>query len=160
MKCLYIVLLMAMFWVTEVLPLPVTGLIPVVLYPLMGVMSTNETCLCYMNDTTMMFLGSLVIAVAIENSGLHMRVALFIIRMIGCSHRRYFLFDILHVCVSLPSSLVELTAWWYNRSFFIIKFAICIMTNSEFINTRFPNEISKYFMNWIFYAIFYSAGLR
>ncbi|KAH0953486.1 hypothetical protein HN011_009549 [Eciton burchellii] len=88
MKCLYIVLLMAMFWVTEVLPLPVTGLIPVVLYPLMGVMSTNETCLCYMNDTTMMFLGSLVIAVAIENSGLHMRVALFIIRMIGCSHRR------------------------------------------------------------------------
>ncbi|XP_072745354.1 protein I'm not dead yet-like [Anoplolepis gracilipes] len=88
MKCLYVVTLMAMFWVTEVLPLPVTGMIPVVLYPLMGIMSTNETCLCYMNDTTMMFLGSLVIAVVIENSGLHMRVALFIIKTIGCSHRR------------------------------------------------------------------------
>lgn len=82
---------MAMFWVTEVLPLPITGLIPVVLYPLMGIMSTSDTCLCYMNDTTMMFLGSLVIAVVIENSGLHMRVALLIIKMIGCSHRRYFL---------------------------------------------------------------------
>lgn len=88
MKCLYIVALMAMFWVTEVLPLPITGMIPVVLYPLMGIMSTNETCLCYMNDTTMMFLGSLVIAVVIENSGLHMRMALLIIRTIGCSHRR------------------------------------------------------------------------
>ncbi|XP_070169829.1 protein I'm not dead yet-like [Polyergus mexicanus] len=88
MKCLYVVALMAMFWVTEVLPLPVTGMIPVVLYPLMGIMSTNETCLCYMNDTTMMFLGSLVIAVVIENSGLHMRMALFIIKTIGCSHRR------------------------------------------------------------------------
>ncbi|KAG5327407.1 INDY1 protein, partial [Acromyrmex heyeri] len=88
MKCLYIIALMAMFWVTEVLPLPITGMIPVILYPLMGIMSTNETCLCYMNDTTMMFLGSLVIAVVIENSGLHMRMALLIIRIIGCSHRR------------------------------------------------------------------------
>ncbi|XP_020277869.1 protein I'm not dead yet-like isoform X2 [Pseudomyrmex gracilis] len=88
MKCLYVVALMAMYWVTEVVPLPVTGMIPVVLYPLLGIMSTNETCLCYMNDTTMMFVGSLVIAVVIENSGLHMRVALFIIKTIGCSHRR------------------------------------------------------------------------
>ncbi|CAL1679279.1 unnamed protein product [Lasius platythorax] len=88
MKCLYVVALMAMFWVTEILPLPVTGMIPVVLYPLMGIMDTNKTCLCYMNDTTMMFLGSLVIAVVIESSGLHMRVALLIIKTIGCSHRR------------------------------------------------------------------------
>lgn len=91
MKCLYVVALMALFWVTEILPLPITGMIPVVLYPLMSIMSTNETCLCYMNDTTMMFLGSLVIAVVIENSGLHMRMALLIIKTIGCSHRRYFL---------------------------------------------------------------------
>lgn len=87
-RCLYIVLVMALFWVTEVLPLPITGLIPVTLYPLMGVLSTSATCDCYINDTTMMFFGSLVIAVAIENSGLHMRVALLIIKTIGCSHRK------------------------------------------------------------------------
>ncbi|XP_017756022.1 PREDICTED: protein I'm not dead yet [Eufriesea mexicana] len=88
MRCLYVVGLMAMFWVTEVLPLPITGLIPVVLYPLMGIMNTSDTCACYMNDTTMMFIGSMVIAIVIENSGLHMRIALLIIKMIGCSHRR------------------------------------------------------------------------
>ena len=88
MRCLYVVGLMAMFWTTEVLPLPITGLIPVVLYPLMGIMSTSETCACYMNDTAMMFIGSMVIAIAIESSGLHMRVALLIIKTIGCSHRR------------------------------------------------------------------------
>lgn len=101
MKCLYIVALMAMFWVTEVLPLPITGMIPVVLYPLMGIMSTNETCLCYMNDTTMMFLSSLVIAVVIENSGLHMRMALLIIKTIGCSHRRCFIHLSLYYIKSL-----------------------------------------------------------
>lgn len=79
---------MALFWVTEVVPLPITGLIPVTLYPLMGILSTSETCDCYINDTTMMFFGSLVLAVAIENSGLHMRVALLIIKTIGCSHRK------------------------------------------------------------------------
>ncbi|XP_017787495.1 PREDICTED: uncharacterized protein LOC108570202 [Habropoda laboriosa] len=88
MRCLYVVGLMAMFWMTEVLPLPITGLIPVVLYPLMGIMNTGDTCTCYMNDTTMMFIGSMVIAIVIENSGLHMRIALLIIKTIGCSHRR------------------------------------------------------------------------
>ncbi|KZC14603.1 Protein I'm not dead yet [Dufourea novaeangliae] len=88
MRCLYVVGLMAMFWMTEVLPLPITGLIPIVLYPLMGIMSTGDTCACYMNDTTMMFIGSMVIAIVIENSGLHMRMALLIIKTIGCSHRR------------------------------------------------------------------------
>lgn len=87
-RCLFIVLIMALFWVTEVVPLPITGLIPITLYPLMGILDTSATCDCYINDTTMMFFGSLVIAVAIENSGLHMRVALLIIKTIGCSHRK------------------------------------------------------------------------
>lgn len=127
MKCLYVVALMALFWVTEVMPLPVTGMIPVVLYPLMSIMSTNDTCLCYMNDTTMMFLGSLVIAVVIENSGLHMRMALLIIKTIGCSHRRYFpsfsFYRVIHYNVfNFLNSLVRLVveyqyirnAIWYN----------------------------------------------
>lgn len=88
MRCLYVVALMGMFWMTEVLPLPITGLLPVVLYPLMGIMSTGDTCASYMNDTTMMFIGSMVIAIVIENSGLHMRIALLIIKTIGCSHQR------------------------------------------------------------------------
>ncbi|XP_006559632.1 protein I'm not dead yet isoform X4 [Apis mellifera] len=88
MRCLYVIGLMAMFWMTEVLPLPITGLIPIFLYPLMGIMSTGDTCMCYMNDTTMMFIGSMVIAIVIENSGLHIRIALLIIKLIGCSHRR------------------------------------------------------------------------
>ncbi|XP_076634695.1 protein I'm not dead yet-like isoform X4 [Colletes latitarsis] len=101
MRCLYVISLMALFWMTEVVPLPITGLIPVVAYPLMGIMSTGDTCACYMNDTTMMFVGSIVIAIAIENSGIHMRVALLIIKTIGCSHRRRF----------PNSSGISLTSW-------------------------------------------------
>ncbi|XP_014218929.1 protein I'm not dead yet-like [Copidosoma floridanum] len=87
-RCLFVVALMSVYWVTEVIPLPITGLLPIVLYPLLGVMDTEDTCKCYMNDTTMMFVGSLVIALAIEHSGLHMRVAFVIIKFIGCGHRK------------------------------------------------------------------------
>lgn len=87
-RCLYIVAIMALYWVTEALPLPITAFIPIFLYPLMGIMDTSDTTTCYLNDTTMMFLASLIIAVAIEHSGLHMRVALLIIKIVGCGHRR------------------------------------------------------------------------
>jgi hypothetical protein len=41
----------------ELLPLPVTALMPVALFPMMGIMSTNETAMCYMKDTCMLYLG-------------------------------------------------------------------------------------------------------
>ena len=41
----------------ELLPLPVTALIPVAVFPLLGIMSTNEVSMCYMKDTCMLYLG-------------------------------------------------------------------------------------------------------
>ena len=41
----------------ELLPLPVTALFPVALFPLLGIMSTNQTAMCYMKDTCMLYLG-------------------------------------------------------------------------------------------------------
>jgi hypothetical protein len=41
----------------ELLPLPVTALIPVAVFPMLGIMSTNETAMCYMKDTCMLYLG-------------------------------------------------------------------------------------------------------
>ncbi|XP_036148964.1 protein I'm not dead yet isoform X2 [Monomorium pharaonis] len=165
MRCFYIVGLMAMFWVTEVLPLPITGMIPVVLYPLMGIMSTNETCLCYMNDTTMMFLGSLVIAVVIENSGLHMRMALFIIKTIGCSHRRltlglFFVTMFISMWISntaatammipiMETVLVELETQGLGNMF--VHKEEAAEENSE--ETRFPNSHGINFASWMLYSV-------
>lgn len=47
--CAYTLELMAIFWVTECIPLAVTSFLPVVIFPLTGIMSTAETCACYMN---------------------------------------------------------------------------------------------------------------
>ncbi|KAH0953317.1 hypothetical protein HN011_002667 [Eciton burchellii] len=88
MRCGYVVLLMAGYWITDAFPLAVTSMIPVVMFPALGVMSTADTCSCYMNDTIMVFIGGLVLAIAIEHCNLHMRIALGVMKTLGCSHPR------------------------------------------------------------------------
>lgn len=91
MRCAYVVLLMAIYWMTEALPLPITSLIPMVLFPLLGIMSTNEVGINYLKSTNFMFLGGLILALAVEHSGLHKRVALRILLLIGTSPRNLLL---------------------------------------------------------------------
>lgn len=87
-RCMYLVLVMAIYWVTEALPLYVTSMIPIVAFPVMGIMSSNETCLLYFKDTLVMFMGGIMVALAVEYSNLNKRLALRVIQMVGCSPRR------------------------------------------------------------------------
>uniref|UniRef100_A0A915HKE2 Uncharacterized protein n=1 Tax=Romanomermis culicivorax TaxID=13658 RepID=A0A915HKE2_ROMCU len=75
-KCLYVVLVMSVYWVTEVLPLPVTALLPLVLYPVLGVMEADV-------DSLLLFMGGYFIAIAFEYSDLHRRLALKSLLMVG-----------------------------------------------------------------------------
>ncbi|XP_055629455.1 protein I'm not dead yet-like [Toxorhynchites rutilus septentrionalis] len=87
-RCLYVVIVMALLWVSEALPLPVTSMLPIVLFPLMGIIGTSKICMVYMKEPIIMFIGGIILALAIEYCNLHKRVALKVISLIGCSQRR------------------------------------------------------------------------
>ncbi|CAG9558957.1 unnamed protein product [Danaus chrysippus] len=87
-RCMYVVLIMATYWVLELLPLPVTAMLPIVLFPTMGILDSDRTCAAYMRETNMMFMGGLMIAAGVQHSKLPKRVALWTVQVVGCSHRR------------------------------------------------------------------------
>jgi solute carrier family 13 (sodium-dependent dicarboxylate transporter), member 2/3/5 len=76
---LALLLLMAILWMTEALPLTATALIPFVAFPLMGVMKTGEIAAAYYSPILFLVLGGAFIALAIERTGLHRRLALAIV---------------------------------------------------------------------------------
>lgn len=76
---------MISWWVTEAAPFPVTALIPLILFPLLGVMPMNQAAAPYANPIIFLFMGGFFIALALEKHRLHERIALNIIRLTGTS---------------------------------------------------------------------------
>jgi sodium-dependent dicarboxylate transporter 2/3/5 len=75
--------LMAVWWITDAIPLFATALLPLVLYPLLGILSGRQIAPVYVNSTIFLFIGGFMIALTMQQWNLHRRIALFIIRIIG-----------------------------------------------------------------------------
>jgi sodium-dependent dicarboxylate transporter 2/3/5 len=80
--------LMAVWWLTEAVPMAATALLPLVLFPLWGILPGKETAAAYGHELVFLFLGGFLIALAVEESGLHRRIALLIVAAMGDQPRR------------------------------------------------------------------------
>lgn len=78
----------ATWWITEAIPIPVTSLLPLVLFPLSGGMEVKSTASAYGDETIFLFMGGFMIALAMEKWNLHRRIALTIISAIGTNMDR------------------------------------------------------------------------
>ena len=83
-----VALWMAVWWIFEAVPLAVTALLPVVLFPLLGIMAGKAVAPLYFNSIIFLFLGGFMVALAMERWGLHKRIALRIILLVGGGARR------------------------------------------------------------------------
>ncbi|HSG46191.1 MAG TPA: DASS family sodium-coupled anion symporter [Longimicrobiales bacterium] len=83
-----VALWMAAWWITEAVPIPVTALLPLVLFPGLGVLSMADAAAPYANEVIFLFMGGFFLAAAMESCGLHRRVALGIIRKVGLGPER------------------------------------------------------------------------
>ncbi|MBX3360727.1 MAG: DASS family sodium-coupled anion symporter [Phycisphaeraceae bacterium] len=80
--------LMAIWWMTEAVALPVTSLIPAALFPLFGVVDARTACAPYANEIIFLFAGGLVLGLAMQRCGLHVRIALITIALVGTRPKR------------------------------------------------------------------------
>ena len=78
----------AVWWIAEAIPIPVTSLLPIVLLPITGALESSRVTAAYGNTIIFLFLGGFMIALAMEKWGLHKRIALTIIGVLGTSINR------------------------------------------------------------------------
>lgn len=79
---------MAIWWISEAIPIAATALLPVFAFPLLGVSSTRDACAPYADPVNLFFLGGLMIAAAVERWGLQRRLALHVMSRLGGSPRQ------------------------------------------------------------------------
>jgi sodium-dependent dicarboxylate transporter 2/3/5 len=90
-RMIAVTLLMAILWVTEAVPIAVTALLPIPLFPLLGIMASKQATLSYANHLVFLFLGGFMIAIAIERWNLHQRIALSTLLILGPKPKRIIL---------------------------------------------------------------------
>lgn len=115
--------LMAIWWITEAIPLAATALLPLILYPLLGIMTGKATAPIYVNHVIFLFVGGFMIALAMEKWNLHKRVALWIIRVIGGGPSR--------MVLSFMIATAFLSMWISNTATSIMMLAIALAIISE-----------------------------
>ncbi len=90
-KMAAIALLMATWWMCESLPIPATSLLPIPLFPLLGIMATGKATAPYANHLIFLFMGGFIIALSMQRWNLHRRIAMNIVKAVGFSPSRLIL---------------------------------------------------------------------
>ena len=84
-KVLAVAVWMIIWWIAEAAPVPVTALLPLILFPFLGIMKMSEAAAPYANPIIFLFMGGFMIALALEKHRLHERIALNLVRVTGTS---------------------------------------------------------------------------
>ncbi|NOZ40729.1 MAG: SLC13/DASS family transporter [Planctomycetes bacterium] len=98
-----ITLLCAVWWIFEPIPIPATSLIPIALFPLVGVLKPAEVGQAYGHKLILLLLGGLMLSSAMERSGAHRRIALTMVKWFGGSSSRRLVFGFMaaSACLSM-----------------------------------------------------------
>ncbi|MDF1657633.1 MAG: SLC13 family permease [Verrucomicrobiales bacterium] len=115
-KMAAVALLMAIWWISDAIPLAATSLVPLVLFPLLGIMTGKEVAPVYMNYIVFLFIGGFLIALAMERWNLHRRIALGIVTLVGTEPSR--------LVLGFMISTAFLSMWISNTATAIMMLAI------------------------------------
>lgn len=128
--------LMAALWVTQVVPLAATSLLPLALFPILGIQSATDVSKAFVNDKVFLYLGGFVIALSIERWQLHRRIALNIVSLVGASPRR--------LVLGFLAATAALSMWISNTAttLLMLPIALALLKTMDDENSRHDESVS------------------
>ena len=142
--------LMAIWWVSETIPLAVTALVPLVLFPAFGVLDGKAVSEVYMNHIIFVYVGGFMMALAMERWGLHRRIALKLLMFIGVSPGR--------ILLGFMATSAFLSMWISNTATTMMMIPIVMSIVLSLEASLSGKSVSKYATGLIL-AIAYSASI-
>lgn len=114
------------WWIFEPIPIPATSLLPMALLPMMGVLSAKELGAAYGNPLVLLMMGGFLLATALERSGAHRRIALYMVRLFGGNSSRRLVFGFM-----LASAFLSM--WISNTSttLMLLPVALAVLEKSK-----------------------------
>ncbi len=146
-----VAILMAVWWLTEVLPLGVTALIPVALFPLLGIMNGKAVSEVYFNHLIFLFIGGFLIALAMEKWHLHRRIALRLLLWIGLSPAR--------ILIGFMITTAFLSMWISNTATTMMMVPILLSIVAKMEEIQQDNQSIRQMEKGLLLGIAYAASI-
>jgi len=142
----------AIWWVTEAIPIAVTALLPIILFPLTGGLGLSDTTASFGHKYVFLYVGGFIIAIAIQKWNLHKRIALNIINLIGT--------NVVNIILGFMVATAFMSMWISNTATAVMMLPIAIAIVAQLKDD--PNTIEKenlIFGKALMLGIAYSASI-
>jgi sodium-dependent dicarboxylate transporter 2/3/5 len=150
-KMSFVVILMAYYWISEAIPLPVTSLFPIVLFPLLNISDLATTTSFYGKPVIYLFLGGFMLALALEKTNLHERIALLILKKTGGKPSQLILGFML--------ASAFLSMWISNTAAVMVMLPIGVSVITEAKNLRLDEKLFNNLAIGLMLGIAYAANV-
>lgn len=140
--------LMAVWWITQAIPISITSLIPVGLFPLLGIMNGKAVSSTYFNHVIFLFIGGFLVALAMEKWNLHKRIALKLMILMGNKPG--------HILFGFMLATAFLSMWMSNTATSMMMIPIVL---SVIHGLKFKNKKQQRFKIALLLGIAYSASI-
>uniref|UniRef100_A0A4W3JZP6 Solute carrier family 13 member 4 n=1 Tax=Callorhinchus milii TaxID=7868 RepID=A0A4W3JZP6_CALMI len=132
-SCAYVVIVTAVYWVSEAVPLGAAAMVPAFLFPLFGVLKASEVASEYFKDTTLLLIGVICLAASIEKWNLHKRIALRMVMIAGAKPGM--------LVLGFMCCTVFLSMWLSNTSTTAMVMPIAEAVLQQLINTSLESDV-------------------